>query len=115
MSKVILPIVCPPPFEYLSHTVESSQADGQGIILRLVIYLQLSLLVGEGSLGLDIGLNKCMLGLSNIRELSQGDAASCAMQEATNLDGTAFFGPLCLTSAFANERCSPAEFSQLCV
>ena len=26
------------------------------------------------------------------RELSQGDAASCAMQEATNLDGTAFFG-----------------------
>ena len=27
------------------------------------------------------------------RELSQGDAASCATQEATNLDGTAFFGP----------------------
>ena len=37
---------------------------------------------------------------SVIRELSQGDAASCATQEANNLDGTAFFGPLCLTSAF---------------
>ena len=42
--------------------------------------------------------------LGNNRALLQGDAASCAMQEATNLDGTAFFGPLCLTSAFANER-----------
>ena len=51
------------------------------------------------------------------RELSQGDAASCATQEgeATNLDGTAFFGPLCFPSAFANERRSSAEFSQLCV
>ena len=52
---------------------------------------------------------------SFIKELSQGDAASCATQEATNLDGTAFFGPLCRTSAFANERRSSAEFSQLCV
>ena len=51
----------------------------------------------------------------DIRELSQGNAASCATQEATNLDGTAFFGPLCLTSAFANERRSSAEYSQLCV
>ena len=50
-----------------------------------------------------------------IRELSQGDTASCATQEATNLDGTAFFGPSCLTSAFANERRSSAKFSQLCV
>ena len=30
----------------------------------------------------------------NNRELSQGDAASCVTQEATNFDGTAFFGPL---------------------
>ena len=44
------------------------------------------------------------------RELSQGDAASCATQEATNLDGTAFSVPLCLTSAFANERCSSAVY-----
>ena len=29
-----------------------------------------------------------------MRELSQGDAASCATQEATNLNGTAFFGQL---------------------
>ena len=43
------------------------------------------------------GLARRMSGLSHlIRELSQGDAASCATQEATNLDGTAFFGPLCL-------------------
>ena len=33
-----------------------------------------------------------------------------ATQEATNLDGTAFFGPLCLTSAFANERRSSAVY-----
>ena len=46
----------------------------------------------------------------HIRELSQGDAASCATQEATNLDGTAFFGPLRLTSAFANERRSSAVY-----
>ena len=59
--------------------------------------------------------NKSVSAWRNNRELSQGDAASCATQEATNLDGTAFFGPLCLTSAFANERRSSAEFSQLCV
>ena len=45
------------------------------------------------------------------RELSQGDAT----QEATNLDGTAFFGPLCLTSAFANERRSSAETARVIV
>ena len=33
-----------------------------------------------------------------IRKLSQGDAASCATQEATNPDGAAFFGPLCPNS-----------------
>ena len=51
--------------------------------------------------------------LIDTRELSQGDAASCATQEATNLDGTAFFGPLCLTSAFANERCSSAVYCRV--
>ena len=50
--------------------------------------------------------------IEEIRELSQGDAASCATQEATNLDGTAFIdiGPLWLTSAFANERRSSAVY-----
>ena len=44
------------------------------------------------------------------RELLQGDAASYVTQEATNLEGTAFFGPLWLTSAFANERRSLAVY-----
>ena len=50
----------------------------------------------------------------DISELSQGDAASCATQEATNLDGTALFGPLCITSAFANERRRLAVYNCVC-
>ena len=48
---------------------------------------------------------------SDNRELLQGDAASCATHEATNLDGTAFFGPLCLTSAFAMSDAAQPNFS----
>ena len=44
-----------------------------------------------------------------IRELSQGDAASCATQEATNLDGTAFFRAVVPYKRFANERRRSAE------
>ena len=49
------------------------------------------------------------LSIGSFRRVTQ--RASCATQEATN--GTAFFGPLCLTSAFANERRSSTVYCRV--